>query len=278
MIINKGIFMSKKVYIYNPNADIKNVFVTEVEVGPYDIIDNSTEKEPLKPKDGYIIVFDIEKDKWIYQFDTYNVFYDPETGDTIDNKLSREHAKLSASDFGLKSLKDLVTTPPPERDTTVDDWVEEKYKWNYKTKQWDLKFDEFKATALKTVAEVMDRKIDELTKGISDKEKETYELQYNEALIYSNLKSKKFNENEIKKQIPNLYELVKSRFNLDDSSDNFKQFLDDKVEKIISRANEYKQKKMAIVGTYQAFKDKVAACNTKKEIIATLHSFKDHLK
>lgn len=270
--------MSKKVYIYNPNADVKNVFVTEVEVGPYDIIDNSTEKEPLKPKDGYIIVFDIEKDKWIYQFDTYNVFYDPETGDTIDNKLSREHAKLSASDFGLKSLKDLVTTPPPERDTTVDDWVEEKYKWNYKTKQWDLKFDEFKATALKTVAEVMDRKIDELTKGISDKEKETYELQYNEALIYSNLKSKKFNENEIKKQIPNLYELVKSRFNLDDSSDNFKQFLDDKVEKIISRANEYKQKKMAIVGTYQAFKDKVAACNTKKEIIATLHSFKDHLK
>lgn len=260
--------MTRKLYLYNPNDEVKNIFVTEVEAGPHDIIDNSTEKPPLPEVEGFYVVFDLTKDNWIYRINLRKKFYDPTNGQVIDNELNPEFAKHTLEDFGVKSVDELVTTPPPETPEGEVEEINKSYYWSYEESKWMLNLEKYKESALERLKNECGTKISDLTKGIPDDEIKTYTIQYEEAIKYKNATpEEKDTEVEIKVLIPNLYSLVKSRFDLDDDFDEFKSYLEDKIEKIISRGSAYKEKVMKITGTYQAYNDKMSKLKLPSDML-----------
>ena len=266
----------KKLYLYNPNHEVKNIFVTEVEAGPHDIIDNSTEKTPLPEVDGFHVVFDLTKDNWIYRINLRKKFYDPTNGQVIDNELNPEFAKHTLEDFGVKSVDELVTTPPPEMSEDEVDEISKSYFWSYEESKWMLNVEKYKETALERLQTECGNKISDLTKGVPDDEVNTYKVQYEEAKKYKNATpEEKDTEVEIKVLVPSLYTLVKSRFDLDDDFDEFKEYLEDKIEKIISRGAVYNDKVMKITGTYQAYNDKMSKLKLPSDILDLYLEFKN---
>ncbi len=178
--------MTRKLYLYNQNDEVKNIFVTEVEAGPHDIIDNSTEKPPLPEVEGFYVVFDLTKDSWIYRINLRKKFYDPTNGQVIDNELNPEFAKHTLEDFGVKSVDELVTTPPPETPKGEVEEINKSYYWSYEESKWMLNLEKYKESALERLKNECGTKISDLTKGIPDDEIKTYTIQYEEAIKYKN--------------------------------------------------------------------------------------------